>query len=341
VRYDLRELVDALEWTPRAGGAARSWNDGYEHALATRFHDAVEGRARFEAVAQGYELLDASERRRFLMSPRVAAELLAGDREQVSVGVVSAALSTMLATSAQEPTSTALAPLDVGSSLPAIDADGDFPPRAGDSGPLAPLTREQVCRADERLRQAATTIAAVSGEAAAFVASFTHLVVLRADPVDEAGFRSGSLAGYPGLTILVNPHADRCSVEVMVDALVHEAIHGAIYTFEEIVAPLLSTRASDEIRLTSPWTGASLTIDSYVQACFVWYGLYRFWDRAILARAAAEPLAEPLRARARRGFLAQPVTTGLGPSHETYLSERVMDALLRVEGALGRPRSPG
>jgi len=38
--------------------------------------------------------------------------------------------------------------------------------------------------------------------------------------------------------------------------------------------------AADETRYVSPWTGTKLTAKSFLGACFVWFSLAHFWERA-------------------------------------------------------------
>ena len=86
------------------------------------------------------------------------------------------------------------------------------------------------------------------------------------------------------------------------DALVHEAIHAVVYRLELIEFLHLDDRASLAQQTTSPWSGRSLTLRSFVHACFVWYGLWHLWQmrpspghRTIERRDAAQRASQAIR----------------------------------------------
>jgi hypothetical protein len=85
-----------------------------------------------------------------------------------------------------------------------------------------------------------------------------------------------------------------------------------IYKLE--LADSLYTDESQAKQLTtvSPWSGRTLLLHSFVHACFVWYGLWRFWS---LCQNVNDEVTM-FREQARRGFL--PGSPLLGISSEAY-----------------------
>ncbi|MFD1001678.1 hypothetical protein ACFQ21_20270 [Ohtaekwangia kribbensis] len=93
-------------------------------------------------------------------------------------------------------------------------------------------------------------------------------------------FISGSDALHVGRTVISNPTDG--DLEKMIEALVHESIHSKLYMIDETKRWMPSYDLSNKIGrvIPSSWTGNILTLNSLLQACFVWYGLYHFWSYA-------------------------------------------------------------
>ncbi|KPE49440.1 hypothetical protein [Chryseobacterium indologenes] len=106
-----------------------------------------------------------------------------------------------------------------------------------------------------------------------------YTLLLRKIPGKETLFTSGSDGGYIGRVLICNGHTVEDSV--IVDALVHEAIHGLLYMIDELNVWQPSREVSNEMGRTviSPWSNNSITIRNLVQAIYVWYGLYNFWEK--------------------------------------------------------------
>jgi hypothetical protein len=62
-------------------------------------------------------------------------------------------------------------------------------------------------------------------------------------------------------------------------ALVHEAIHSLV-DVSELRGRLVPPGTRHEQKIASPWTGASISLQSLLDAYFVWYGLMHYWVRA-------------------------------------------------------------
>ena len=86
----------------------------------------------------------------------------------------------------------------------------------------------------------------------------------------------------------------------LADALVHEAIHAILYSIE-CSNPLVSA-APAGLLIRSPWSGNSLSIRTYLHACFVWYGLAKFWHAALPAEVFPAERVKQLLAKALSGF---------------------------------------
>ena len=96
----------------------------------------------------------------------------------------------------------------------------------------------------------------------------------------SAPFISGSDALHVGRTVISNPTDG--DLEKMIEALVHESIHSELYMIDETRRWMPGYDLSNKIGrvIPSSWTGNILTLNSLLQACFVWYGLYHFWSYA-------------------------------------------------------------
>lgn len=96
-------------------------------------------------------------------------------------------------------------------------------------------------------------------------------------------FFSGSDNDHVGRSILSN--ADLVSKEVIIESLVHESIHSILYMIDRLNQwqPDYKLHTSKPGRnVESVWSGNMITIHSFLQACFVWYGLFEFWKFAKL-----------------------------------------------------------
>jgi hypothetical protein len=184
---------------------------------------------------------------------------------------------------------------------PRIRIDFDSPHNRGDIANRFPAY--DVPPADGRaavvavLREAFELIEAASPPAQQFTTAFTRMVVCIGIPGEYCG--SFSSSWYPGRSVLIN--VERMDVRELAAALVHEAIHSLI-DVSELGDRLLRRPVPPGTTVTSPWTGATLSLQSLLDAYFVWYGLLWFWRRAADA-GAVNPGVGALRAgEASRGF---------------------------------------
>jgi HEXXH motif-containing protein len=177
---------------------------------------------------------------------------------------------------------------------------------SGDDEPFCETERATVVT---KLQESAADLAAFSPVAAGFVANLTRVVLPRKDcgPVRE--FRAASTPTALGRTLLRNPDLDSATKEELIDGMVHEMIH-CLIDIIEINSPLIRSKGHvPQLRIESPWTGRKLDLNTYLQACFVWYGLWNLWMQAISAQRSVTALRYA--SIAARGFIAQDITEAL------------------------------
>ncbi len=151
-----------------------------------------------------------------------------------------------------------------------------------------------------RTVEAAFERLALQPAAAQFVHVHTRALAIRRD-IGREGFLSTSSPRCPGRTVLIN--VDHASVEMVADALLHEAVHALLNAVQ-----LLQPFVHDHARLSavsgcSPWSNQIIPLDALLEACFVWFALSCFW------RDATNGEERRLRDRAGRGFAAGPLQT--------------------------------
>lgn len=146
----------------------------------------------------------------------------------------------------------------------------------------------------------------------AFVRRFTLVANVVMDR-EMDGFSSGSMNQYVGRSIFWNAHLTSVDTGTLAEALVHEAIHTLLDMHRARTHWVPSPRQSsaDDV-IVSPWTGSGLLLESFLQACFVWYGLLHFW-RTVGASSApfSRERVEKGVSMARAGFLKGSLTEHL------------------------------
>ncbi|GEM_PF-5576844 len=152
-----------------------------------------------------------------------------------------------------------------------------------------------------KLSDAAALLARFVPGAWTFVEQLTRVVVLKCDAdVIKGGFVSASTPLCTGRPVLQNPHADFVNVEMLADALLHESIHSAFDAAEYFDTKLPERDTAH--RLASPWTGKQLDPNTYIQASYVWFGLFNFWASALSQSPETWPRAQKLFQKTARGF---------------------------------------
>ncbi|WP_158298686.1 aKG-HExxH-type peptide beta-hydroxylase [Sphingomonas psychrotolerans] len=211
----------------------------------------------------------------------------------------------------------------------AIDIDGEIDEVDVPRSPYPSAETRQILSLLSDVRERLVT---TNPRIAGFVEAFTKSLVLQQDPQAPDLFSTGSSAQYVGRSVMGNPHLSKVDSALLAEGLVHEAIHSLLYMSERL-EPWVNNEEvyGPELRTRSEWTGNPLPLRSYLQACFVWYGLAMFWAQAF-ARGTFE--AERARARleqALRGFLKGHVLDQVRPFAE-HINSEVLDTIDTLQG---------
>ena len=169
-----------------------------------------------------------------------------------------------------------------------------------------PFSEAELQRVIALLRRVRLCLNQTSPRIARFVSRFNKVLVLQKDAEAPEKFASGSNGHYIGRSFLANPHLPQIGEAHMADAIVHEGIHALLYMQEQkepwFVDPDIK-RSFPKVK--SPWTGSVISLASFLQACFVWYGLLHFWSLALAARTFDRTMALTRMRLSLRGFLGQ------------------------------------
>ena len=214
-----------------------------------------------------------------------------------------------------------------------------FIPQTGYRSKLTPVANSLGCR--EKLDEALLLLSRCDHHAYQFVVENTRYLALRDDEENVRSFCSSSYGGYPGLSLLVNVCNERIDDVRLIDALYHEAIHSLIYRYEETQRPLLSELPPMEISLTSPWTDSNLTVDQYVQACFVWWGLFNLWRVFRDISGVAILKAQQMKTRAEMGFRSQPLDILVKSPAYRFVHPDTLSAIATVQALFAQHREFG
>ena len=164
------------------------------------------------------------------------------------------------------------------------------------------------------------------------VKTFTKAIAIWLDDTPGVGVSSGSDARFPGRTALINIHQFISRPALIADALVHEAIY-AIFYFQEWLQPWVTDAAvyhGEGYHVISPWSGRALRPRQFMQACFVWFGLYNFWTNSSVRRVFGNDESATLSATARRGFYSVPLRDAIS-EWEPCTSPRLANALSELQ----------
>lgn len=180
-----------------------------------------------------------------------------------------------------------------------IPVDSISPNSRDISAPQLPVelyTPAETAEAWRVLDDAFARITSVNAAAGQLIKRFVSVIIALKTNSSEPG--SSSAYSCPGRVVLRNSHLSH--VATMVSALIHEAIHQVLYIVEGFGRFVDDTaRITRQIVVPSPWTNRKLPLHSYLHACFVWYGLAKFWRQAITsnlfsAKSVQEELSQAL-----------------------------------------------
>ena len=186
----------------------------------------------------------------------------------------------------------------------------------------APVSKAEELGILDRLTGTIGLIKAGSATTLQLFRDFARVIVAR-ELLEERTFQACGARITPG-RIVVNNVLGAADDECIADALVHEAIHCAI-DHCELEQPIV-TELNVEARIQSPWSGRWLDLNTFVQACYVWYGLANFWDQVGRRPDLRSEGGSAMLAQARRGFEISDPVSALDP-HKRVLNPAVIDAM--------------
>jgi hypothetical protein len=172
-----------------------------------------------------------------------------------------------------------------------------------------------------KLTQAWQGITSISPEASALLSSMIRVIVVHADAGSFEHFSSYSCERWIGRIGLANAHCAPFDVVTLADGLVHEAIHSLIYLVEEQYPLLTDRRGGDSVTVISPWSGRQLYLHSFAHACFVWYGLWKFWQVALTRSVFRSDRVLEMMNQSGKGF-ADPRFSVSFAAADPYLSDQ-------------------
>jgi hypothetical protein len=159
------------------------------------------------------------------------------------------------------------------------------------------------------------------------VSRFSRALVIRKDPGPNRNFFPSSTRMCIGRPVFRNPHVPGVRASDLAEALVHESIHAVIDTLE-LRKSLLLAKDFQVPEMQSPWTGRILDTNTYIQACFIWYGLWSFWLKAITTNAFPYQDALYQLRQSSKGFAAEDV---VAPLASRGVRDEVLEALRHVQ----------
>ncbi|MBV8048717.1 MAG: hypothetical protein JO171_16330 [Paludibacterium sp.] len=325
----LTDLPSLLAWEA-SPGAWRPWRTMYDAFLWRRARALCAQNPDDACIALALQALPPAKRRRFLRTPQVARLLYRQDGEHPWRGGATFARELLAELGSA-------LPRDRGNTLlPAaltLDIDGDAPFPDEDDGFATLCYRPGECdRVVSKLRDAMMALRRLSPTIAALVTSWISVLALRRQPGKPNALFSSTFSHAVGLVRITNAHLAEADRTSLMDALVHEAIHSLLYGYEESRAPF-QTEPAWRVPIRSPWTGATLALPSYLQACLVWYGLYHLWRLAQRAGFGPAERVAALAGRARTGFHHRPVSQGLADYH-AWVAPDCLALLYTIEGRM-------
>ena len=131
--------------------------------------------------------------------------------------------------------------------------------------------------------------------------SHTQVVAFVSTPAEPSRTIAMSTCELIGRVCLLNIESAEWTTEKLLNSLVHESIHGLLYKIELAEPLYIVRRDAWRLKLVSPWSGRTLYLHSFVHACFVWFGLFKFWQLASRSDLAWQCYLD----KAQSGFLRQ------------------------------------
>jgi len=166
-----------------------------------------------------------------------------------------------------------------------------------------------------KLENSMQVIKKISPHVYNMITKFTKVMVVRTDGTTNDIFTSATSTQYLGRTLLVNPHLEFVDTALLTDGIVHEAMHSVLYMLERAF-PWVHDRDlyfDETVLVQSPWSGRMLKLRPFLQANFIWYGLYNFWKKSSNFNILENELSLFYMERAISGFLKDDILETLSP----------------------------
>lgn len=182
---------------------------------------------------------------------------------------------------------------------------------------------EEIDIVARRVQESLDQIQAVSDIAGLTVTSCAQVIAAvkaPAHPDVTASVSSRALIGRMGL---VNLTSERWTTSKISNQIVHEAIHSMLYKIELFESFYSDYDTAFVLKTVSPWSGRTLRLHSFVHACFVWFGLWCFWQNSGLQ----DEIAVTLKSQALKGFLGDGPLTGVSDEVFNCISPDIRDAI--------------
>jgi len=194
--------------------------------------------------------------------------------------------------------------------------------------PFEPYTPAETVILYENLEKAFESVSAISKPAAQLFQNFVAVIVPRKNPLRPRNSGSSSTPSHVGRLLLRNGHLMDCARQA--ESLVHEAIH-SILDVLETSEPFADhpEQPCDNIPVRSPWSNNEIPLRIYVHACYVWYGLVKFWKAARQTDVFPQEVVNERFALALSGFRGADPAERLLPYKET-----IRPATLEVTSSL-------
>lgn len=204
------------------------------------------------------------------------------------------------------------------------NARGELPDVPGTDVDFQP---DEVGDAVEKLSATVEAMRVAGPETLKTVSRFSRALVIRKDLGPERKFFPSSTRMCIGRPVFRNPHLPDVRPSDLAEALIHESIHAIIDTIE-LRKSLLLAKDFQTPQMQSPWTGRILDTNTYIQACFIWYGLWSFWLKAITTNAFPHRDVLFQLRQSSKGFAAQDV---VAPLADRGVRDEVLGALRHVQ----------
>jgi hypothetical protein len=140
-----------------------------------------------------------------------------------------------------------------------------------------------------------------------FIQSYLRYISIRRNMEKPNRFGTYTFPMLPGLLVICNAEVSTVDSFLIEETLVHEAIHCFLDWVEGEGTTILRVQCSDT-KVTSPWTGNPLDVDTAFHATLVWFGLGQYFQKCIATEGQAAARRDRFESRlefVHKGFKAE------------------------------------